>query len=58
MKGKTLVSIAHRIETIKNSNKIYVFEKGELLESGDYDELMRQKRYFYQLEKGLNLVLE
>ena len=36
MAGKTTISIAHRISTIKNSNQIYVFGKGEILEQGDY----------------------
>ena len=32
MKGKTTISVAHRIETIKNSDVIYVFEKGKIVE--------------------------
>ena len=31
MRGKTTISIAHRIGTIKNSDRIYVFGKGEIL---------------------------
>ena len=31
MKGKTTISVAHRIETIKNSDMIYVFEKGQIV---------------------------
>lgn len=40
MKGKTTISVAHRIETIKNSDMIYVFEKGQIVESGNYKELV------------------
>ena len=36
MHGKTVISIAHRIETIKNSDTIYMFEKGKIIESGSY----------------------
>lgn len=36
MSRKTTLTIAHRIETIKNSDTIYVFEKGEVVESGTY----------------------
>ena len=32
MKGRTVISIAHRIETIKNSDKIFMFEKGVIVE--------------------------
>lgn len=31
MIGKTVISVAHRIETIKNSDCIFVFEKGEIV---------------------------
>ncbi|MDX1641899.1 MAG: ATP-binding cassette domain-containing protein, partial [Balneolaceae bacterium] len=40
LKGSmTVVIIAHRLSTIKNSDLIYVLEKGEIIESGTYDEL-------------------
>ena len=36
----TVVIIAHRLSTIKNVNKIYVIEKGRIIQSGCYDELV------------------
>lgn len=36
MQGRTVISIAHRIETIKNSDRIFMFEKGIIVESGTY----------------------
>lgn len=56
MKGKTTISVAHRIETIKNSDKIYVFVKGKILEDGSYSELVQKKGYFYNLERGTEFV--
>jgi len=53
MKDKTSVSIAHRLDTIKNSDLIMVFQDGTIVESGKFDELMSRKGYFYNLEKGL-----
>ena len=53
MKNKTSVTIAHRLDTIKNSKTIYVFDKGRIAETGNYDELMKKKGYFYNLEKGI-----
>lgn len=52
MIGKTVISVAHRIETIKNSDQIFVFEKGAIVESGSYANLINKKGYFYKLEKG------
>ena len=49
MKGKTTITIAHRIDTIKNSDVIYVFEKGQIVESGNYNELVSKRGYFYNL---------
>jgi ABC-type multidrug transport system fused ATPase/permease subunit len=34
------ISIAHRLSTIRNSDKIFVFAKGELVEEGKHDDLM------------------
>lgn len=39
MKGKTTLAIAHRISTIKDSDRIFVFEDGEIVEEGTYNEL-------------------
>lgn len=52
MKGKTSLVVAHRIETVMNSNRLYLFDKGEILEEGSYNELMKRKRYFYNLQRG------
>ena len=56
MKGKTSITIAHRIDTIKNSDQIMVFHMGNIVESGTYDDLMKNKGYFYKLEKGLEII--
>ena len=39
-KGRTTLLIAHRLSTIKDSDKIYLLEKGHLIEEGTHDELM------------------
>ncbi|CAD8069741.1 unnamed protein product [Paramecium primaurelia] len=51
--GKTSIVIAHRISTIKNCKVIYVFDKGQVIEQGDYNYLVNQKGHFYHLEQGL-----
>jgi ABC-type multidrug transport system fused ATPase/permease subunit len=36
MLNKSSISIAHRLDTIRNSKIIYVFDKGRIAESGEY----------------------
>ena len=39
--NKTTVVIAHRLSTILNSDKIYVMDKGKVLDSGNHEELLK-----------------
>ena len=52
MKNRTTFVIAHRLSTVRNSNAIMVLEKGEIIERGDHDELLRQKGRYYELYTG------
>ena len=45
----TAVVIAHRLTTIKEMDKILVLEEGQLVESGNFDELMVKKGRFFEL---------
>lgn len=47
----TRIVIAHRLSTIMNADRIYVMDKGELVQSGTYDELMKQEGLFADLAK-------
>lgn len=40
-KGKTVLIIAHRLDTIRSANQICVMEKGKIVESGTHGELMK-----------------
>jgi ATP-binding cassette, subfamily C, bacteriocin exporter len=47
--GKTIIVIAHKLQSIKNADIIYAFKKGEIVESGSHDELLNKKDYYYRM---------
>ncbi len=47
--GRTTLIIAHRLSTIRNADKIIVIQKGEVIEEGDHDSLMRAKSTYFGL---------
>jgi len=51
-KGKTAIVVAHRLSTVKNADKIVVLEKGELIEEGSHEELVKIKGAYYELVKN------
>ena len=52
MKNRTTFVIAHRLSTVRNSNAIMVLEKGEIIERGDHDDLLKQGGRYYELYTG------
>ena len=52
MKERTVIIIAHRLDTIQSCNKIIYMENGEILESGTYDELLAGSNKFASLVKS------
>ena len=53
LNNKTLIVIAHRLETIKDVNKIFVLSDGKVVEEGKYHELLKKDGYFTKLYKSL-----
>ncbi len=51
LSNKTMIIIAHRLETIKNVDKIYAIKNGKIVEEGTYEELINQNKYFNELYK-------
>jgi len=51
-KGRTSIVIAHRLTTIQNADRIFVFEKGCIVEQGTHDELISKGQLYFNLQKG------
>jgi ATP-binding cassette subfamily B protein len=43
------ILIAHRLSTIMHADKIFVLEKGQVIEQGKHDELLNQKGLYYAM---------
>ncbi len=49
LKGRTSFVVAHRLSTIQKADRIFYIDKGNILEQGSPEELMRKKGHYYQL---------
>lgn len=49
MEGRTSFVIAHRLNTVRKADTVYVMDHGELVESGDQDELIERKGIYYNM---------
>jgi ABC-type multidrug transport system fused ATPase/permease subunit len=49
MKTHTVIMIAHRLSTVRNVDKILVFDKGKIVQEGNYEELSQQEGLFKEL---------
>lgn len=50
--GISLIIIAHRLSTIRDCDEIIVLDKGQVVERGTHDTLMRQEGMYYQLMRS------
>ena len=48
-KNMTCIMIAHRLQTIKDCDKIVVMEKGHIAEEGSHDQLIKKHGKYYNL---------
>lgn len=57
VKGRTTISIAHRLSTLRNADRLFVLENGQIKESGTHEELMKLKGNYFNLVKKQNEAL-
>lgn len=48
-KGQVTILIAHRLSTIMHADRIYVLEKGEVVETGSHESLLQEKGLYYAM---------
>lgn len=49
IEGRTTITIAHRLSTLKDCNYLYAIENGEIAEEGTHTELIAKKGVYYRL---------
>ena len=49
MKGRTSFVIAHRLSTIKNADLILVLNHGDIVETGNHEQLIEKNGFYAQL---------
>ncbi|KAL3285399.1 hypothetical protein HHI36_019503 [Cryptolaemus montrouzieri] len=51
----TTIIVAHRLSTVRNANRIFVFEQGKVVEQGTYQDLLEIQGVFYNLTQSQGL---
>ena len=51
--GRTTITVAHRLTTIRNADRIIVLGKNGILEEGDHESLLERKGTYYRLWNGI-----
>lgn len=52
LKNKTVITIAHRLSTVKNANTVFVLNEGKIVQQGTHKELEQQEGHYTQFVKN------
>ena len=58
MAGRATILIAHRLSTVRGADRIYVIDKGRIVETGDHAGLVRKRGLYARLAKSQDLEAE
>ena len=58
MAGRTTILIAHRLSTVRGADRIYVVDRGRIVESGDHAGLMKKRGLYARLARSQDLEAE
>jgi len=58
MAGRTTILIAHRLSTVRGADRIYVIDRGQIVEIGDHASLIRKRGLYARLAKTQDLEAE
>jgi subfamily B ATP-binding cassette protein MsbA len=58
MAGRTTLLIAHRLSTVRGADRIYVVDRGRIVETGDHDTLVKKRGLYARLAKTQDLEAE
>ena len=55
--NRCVIIIANKLKTLKNSNKIYVLQNGQIVQYGKHDQLIKNKEsHYYKLTQGMTWI--
>lgn len=55
VRQKTMIIIAHRLTTVKDCDVIYMLEKGQIVDQGNFEQLMHQNEQFKKMAKAVKM---
>jgi subfamily B ATP-binding cassette protein MsbA len=58
MAGRTTILIAHRLSTVRGADRIYVIDRGRIVETGDHAGLIRKRGLYARLARSQDLEAE
>lgn len=51
LRNTTVITVTHRVSTVAEADKIFVFKDGRVIESGNFSSLMQEKSHFREMVK-------